>query len=710
MARLLVSLLALLALLAAPAHAQTRVTNPHTMVELLAETAAPAPGTTLTLGVRFTPARGWHTYWENPGEAGIAPRLDWQLPGGARAAPPRFPVPEPYLQSGIMNHVYGGPQTLLVDVAVPAGLGPGSAFPVRLRADYLVCDESICIPETATLALDLRAGAGAPDPEAAPAFAAARAALPRPGPAAALALDGGRLVVAVPGLGPDVARAHLFPLADGWIRYAAPQAASLSRETLRLEVEAASLPERPAPPLAAVLRLERTDGRVEGLVIAASPGPVPAPGTPLAAMVAGPAPATEAAASPAGGTTPALLPALALALAGGLLLNLFPCVFPILGLKALHLARAGTSEAVARREALAYAAGVLAFVGLLGAAILAARAAGAQLGWAFQLTDPRAVLLLMLVVTAIALNLAGLFELRAGRLAGAGEALARRPGTAGAFWTGALAALVATPCTGPFMGAAIGAALVLPPAAGLGVFLALGLGLALPFLVLGFVPALRRRLPRPGSWMERLRRALAVPMLLTALWLAWVLGRQAGVDGMTLGLAAALALGVALWWLGGRQRLGRPAGLAPAGLMLAALAAGLVLVRPAPPAATRADTATAAAPLAATPFSPEALAAARAAGRPAFAYFTADWCITCKANERGVLSDPAVAAAFERAGVAVFVGDWTNGDPAITRYLASHGRAGVPLYVFQHADGRTEILPQILTAARLKALVADPAA
>jgi thiol:disulfide interchange protein len=416
---------------------------------------------------------------------------------------------------------------------------------------------------------------------------------------------------------------------------------------------------------------------------------------------------TPATTAPAG-DTPALAPALALALAGGLLLNLFPCVFPILSLKALHLARAGASEASARREALAYTAGVMAFVLVLGGAILAARAAGAQLGWAFQLTDPRAVLALMLVVTAIALNLAGLFELRLGRLAGAGDALARRDGAGGAFWTGALAALVATPCTGPFMGAAIGAALVLPPAAGLAVFAALGLGLALPFLALGFVPALRRRLPRPGAWMERLKRALAVPMLLTALWLAWVLGRQAGVDGMTMGLAAALALGVALWWAGGRQRLGRGAGLAPVALALAALTGGVVALRP--QAAALIQPAPGAAALAATPFSAEALAAARAAGRPAFAYFTADWCITCKANERGAMADPQVAAAFRRADVAVMVGDWTRGDPAITRYLATHGRAGVPLYVFQHADGRTEILPQILTVSRLTGLVATPAA
>jgi thiol:disulfide interchange protein len=327
----------------------------------------------------------------------------------------------------------------------------------------------------------------------------------------------------------------------------------------------------------------------------------------------------------------------------------------------------------------------------LGATILALRAGGVAAGWAFQLQDPRVILVLLLLVTAIALGLAGLFRLPA--IAGGGS-LAGQGGARGAFWTGGLAAFVATPCTGPFMGAALGAALVLPSAAALAVFGGLGLGLAAPFLLLGFVPALRRKLPRPGPWMERLQRILSVPMFATAVGLFWVLGRQAGVDGMTLGLAAAVALGLALWWLG---RNGRPwLALAPAAL---AICAALLLLRTEPdsPAARRGT-------LAAVPFSEALLDDLRAQHRPVFVYFTADWCLTCKVNEAAVLDRADVADAFRRAGVSVLVGDWTRGDPAIGRFLERHGRSGVPLYLFYRPGAAPEILPQILTAGLVRGI------
>jgi thiol:disulfide interchange protein len=329
----------------------------------------------------------------------------------------------------------------------------------------------------------------------------------------------------------------------------------------------------------------------------------------------------------------------------------------------------------------------------LGAAVLALRAGGSSAAWAFQLQDPRVILLLLLLVTAIALNLAGLFELPT---IGVGGRLASAGGAGGAFWTGALAAFVATPCTGPFMAAALGAALVLPVAAALAVFAGLGLGLALPFLLLGFVPALRRRLPRPGPWMNRLRHILSVPMFLTAIALAWILGRQSGVDGMTIGLASALALGLTLWGVGRGAGDGRLwLRLAPAA---AAAAAGLMLL----PAGGVSQAA--AVPLAGEAFSEERLAALRGEGRPVFAYFTADWCITCKVNEKAVLQRAEVSRAFGEAEVAVLVGDWTGGDAAIGRFLQSHGRSGVPLYVYYAPGKAPEILPQLLTISRVVSL------
>ena len=302
-------------------------------------------------------------------------------------------------------------------------------------------------------------------------------------------------------------------------------------------------------------------------------------------------------------------------------------------------------------------------------------------------------------MTAIALNLAGLFEVNVSA-GNAGHKLASQGGAAGSFWTGALAAFVATPCTGPFMAGALGAALVLPPLAGLLVFAGLGLGLALPFLALGFIPALRRRLPKPGPWMATLRQILSIPMFLTAVALAWVLGRQAGVGGMALGLLASLALGLALWWLGLRQRGGGSFALPLTGGLAAGIAA-LVMVGGMTPTASSIE-----APqgLAAQPFSADRLAALQAAGEPAFVYFTADWCVTCKVNERGALADADVAAAFARAGIKVLVGDWTNGDAAISAFLESKGRSGVPLYLFYDRDGRMTELPQILTPGQLIAL------
>jgi thiol:disulfide interchange protein len=371
-----------------------------------------------------------------------------------------------------------------------------------------------------------------------------------------------------------------------------------------------------------------------------------------------------------------------------------PCVFPILSLKALSLARAGETAAAARREALAYAGGVIATCLALGGLLLALRAGGAAIGWAFQLQDPRVILLLLLLITAIALGLAGLFQLP---VVAAGDRLTRSEGLRGAFFTGALAAFVATPCTGPFMGAALGAALVLPTLGALAIFAGLGLGLALPFLLLGFVPALRRLLPRPGRWMETFQRILSLPMFLTALGLAWILGRQTGVDGMALGLGAALLLGIALWWLG---RGGRWRAL----IVLAVAVAAPPFQLPAEPAAQASQ---AEGPLAAEPFSEARLAELRAARTPVFVYFTADWCLTCKVNERGAMAAAEVADSFRARGIKVLAGDWTRGDPAIGRFLESHGRSGVPLYLY-YAPGRdADVLPQLLTAATLTGLGAS---
>ena len=662
----------------APATAQQPPAR-HMKLALVPESAAPAPGSTIMLAVRAKPDPGWHGYWTNPGDAGVPDRFDWRLPAGASVGSPRYPVPHQLLIAGIMNYVYEGEYSILVPLTVPADAAPGTRLPIAAAIDYLICTREVCVPESAQIATELRIGDGTVEPARQADFDRWRTRLPRPiGSPATFATADGTLRLAIPlPAGVGAAKAYFFPAESGLIDQSAPQTLARTAETLVITTKPGANAAN-AGVMEGVLALD--DGT--GLSLRAARGMVAA------------APTTPSAGGDfAWGT---LLAALGGAVLGGLILNVMPCVFPILSLKALSLARSGIGAGAARREALAYAAGVVLVCTALGAAILGLRAGGAAVGWAFQLQEPLVILALLLLTTAIAFNLAGLFEIGgpgfANRLAASGRG--------GAFLTGALAALVATPCTGPFMGAALGAALVLPPVAALAVFAGLGLGLALPFLAIGFVPALRARLPRPGAWMERLRHILAVPMFLTALALAWVLGRQTGSDGMALGLTAAVVLAIALWWTGRRQAGGRGGVWIPLVPAAAAAVAIAVVVPRSAPASVSASTAAAH-----EPFTEARLATLRAERRPVFAYFTADWCVTCKVNEKVAIARPEVRAAFDKGGVAVMVGDWTNGDAALGRFLETHGRSGVPLYLY-YKPGEEEplVLPQILTPAMLTGL------
>lgn len=661
--RILAVLVGLMTLFALPAAAQQ-----HVAIRLVAETQRPAAGEVVTLAFEATPAPGWHAYWQNPGDAGVGTRLGWTLPAGVTAGELRYPVPQRLLIAGLMNYVFERPFAMLVDVKIPAGLAAGTRLPLKVKTDYLVCTNDLCVPETQTLELALTIGDGAPDPAMRGRFDAWRRALPQPlGATATWQASGGafRLGVPFPAAAP-LGRAYFYPVAAGAVDFAAPQKVTRDGDRLVIETKAA------ATPVSGSIEGVLATGDGRGLAIVAQPGAV--------------APAAEA-----GGMWMAALAAFAGAVLGGLVLNIMPCVFPILSLKALSLARAGETEAGARREALAYAAGVILVCVALGGTLLALRAGGAAVGWAFQLQDPRVIGGLLLLVAAIAFNLAGLFELPTPRFAG-------RSGVTGAFATGALAAFVATPCTGPFMGAALGAALVLPTVAALLVFAGLGFGIALPFLLIGFVPALRRRLPKPGAWMERVRRILSVPMFLTALALGWVLWRQAGSVGLMLALIALLLLALGLWWTGWMQGQGRERAWWPG---LAGIPAALVAVALLHPgAATRT-----AGIAGAMPFSEARLAALRADGRPVFAYFTADWCLTCKVNEKTSIETDRVARAFGKGKVAVLVGDWTDGNPALGRFIEANNRAGVPLYLW-YAPGAREprVLPQLLTPDMLVGL------
>ena len=665
-------LLALLVLIAAPA---LGTTTTHIAASLVAERGAP-PGGETTLAIVMKPAAGWHGYWVNPGDAGLGLALDWRLPRGMSAGALRYPVPQTLLIGGLMNHVFERDYAVLVPARIPATAKTGDRLAIRVKARWLACTEEVCVPEEADLTTELPVGPAPRDPR----FDAWRAALPAPlGAAAHVALAGGMVRLGIP-LPATVTLQdpHFFAADNGVIDYAARQAFSRRGDWLIVELTRTTIAPVAVTAFAGVLRLNRAS---DGLTIAAVPGMVPPAGDPVEAKGA------------------ASLPALLLAaLLGGLLLNVMPCVFPILSLKALSLARAGESEVAARAEGLAYTAGVVLACVVLGGLLLALRAGGEQVGWAFQLQEPAVVVLLTLLAVAISANLAGLYEFAIPGFARGGS---RQGGVLGAFATGLLAAFVATPCTGPFMAAAMGAALLLPLAPALLLFAALGLGLALPFLALAFVPALRRRLPKPGAWMERFRKVLAVPMALTALALLWLSWKLGGIGFAAIVTALAVAVVAVLAAAGIKQR----GGLALGSPLIASLAV-LILVGPVLLHFYPAKSAVAEAGLLdAKPFSEAALARARADGKPVFAWFTADWCLTCKVNENVAIEREATRAAFAKAGVVVLRGDWTRRDPAITRYLTAQGAAGVPLYVWYPAGGGApRQLPQVLTPALLAGL------
>jgi DsbC/DsbD-like thiol-disulfide interchange protein/cytochrome c biogenesis protein CcdA len=645
--------LILLALLLAPAAAQARGIEP----ELVAEGPA-LPGGEVELAILMHTKPGWHGYWLNPGDAGLPMEVDWQLPSGFSVGPLRYPVPTRLTVAGIMNYVYEDDYAILVRLKVPAGAG--GMVPIRASARWLACTDKICVPEQGEFALNLPIG-GVATRDAR--FDEWRQTLPRPlASPAKFAVAGDKLRVAIPlPRDVDVGKPYFFPAEDGPVDYAGKQHFRRLGDSLIAE-----LPRRSGEPKALSGVLALGDGR--GLELGAVPGNVPEGGRAIGET-----------------GSKAVLWAVLAAIAGGVLLNLMPCVFPILALKALHLAKSGGAEREARRDALGYAAGAIIGTAALGAALLAIRAGGTAAGWAFQLQDPRTILILLLLTTGITLNLLRVFEL---------PAMATEALPSDSFGTGALAAFVATPCAGPFLGAALGTALLLPPAASVSIFAALGLGLALPFVAIAFIPSLRRRLPKPGAWMARLQRILAIPMALTAAACLWLLWRLGGSIALQVGIATTAAVVIMLVGAGLMQRKGKQTGYA-ATVVAVAVAAVAVIYMPQPDTRSPREVA------GAEPWTEEAVAMEVKNGQPAFVYFTADWCLTCKANEAAAIDRKDVRDAFEAAGVRVLAGDWTNGDPAITRFLESRGRAGVPLYLWYEPGGDVEELPQILTPAML---------
>jgi thiol:disulfide interchange protein DsbD len=657
------------------------VEQPHSRAELIAERTALEPGRTVTLALRLQLEEHWHVYWKNPGDSGMATSLAWSLPAGFQAGPIQWPAPRRIDVGPLTSYGYEGEVLHLVEIAVPPGAEPGSRVPLRAKADWLVCRE-ICLPASADLALELPVapGATAADARWSAAFAAARSALPvaQSHLKAAAYRSANELVVRVAHAGdmPAVNKLSFFPDREGLIQYAAAQPLTRHADGYDLTLTAAS-------PGAAVL----------SGVLVAEPGLGSARAVEIALPIQpGPPPAETAAAS---GTDLALAGALALAFGGGLLLNLMPCVFPVLAIKVLGVVQQARGQShTLRVHGLLFALGVLISFWLIAGLLLALRAQGTALGWGYQLQSPLVVAALALLFFVLALNLSGLFHLGTRVQAVAGSARLRNP-HADALLSGALATAVASPCTAPFMGAALGFALVQPALDAMLVFTALALGMAAPYVVLCFAPQLMRRLPRPGAWMETLRQVLAFPLYATVVWLLWVLGQQSGVDAVARMLFALVLVAAALWAWTQSGRARRGGRLAARAIAAALLTGALVLGWPDSPGRAPG---VAAAGDAWQPWSEQAVAAALAEGRPAFVDFTAAWCVTCQVNKRLVLQADEVERRFDDLGVVRLRADWTNRDPAITRALSRLDRIGVPVYaLYLPAQQQPRLLPEVLT-------------
>jgi thiol:disulfide interchange protein len=637
------------------------VTSARATATLVSDTDTVAAARPFRIGLRLRLAPGWHTYWQNPGDAGVAPELDLDLSSGASAGPIAWPVPQRIAEGSLMTYAYTG------DVLLPVTITPtpAGATSVKAHANWLVCRD-ICVPEEGEFRLDLPAGTAAPSPQA-PLFAAFDRQTPRPSPWHAVVGQDGTLLVEGPELTPaTVADAWFIPDAQGAIRDSAAQPLTVRQGGFTLALRPGKT-FRMGDGLSGILSVRDRTGQETDVALHAAAGPV--------------------------STSPVMtLPrVLALAFLGGLVFNLMPCVFPVLALKVVGLA--GAARGRARWQAVAYTVGVLvAFAGLC-AALLAARAAGAAAGWGFQFQSPVFVAAMTWLLFAVGLNLSGVYAIGTG-LMRTGQGLAARPGHFGSFFTGLLAVVVATPCTAPFMGVAIAAGLAAPPTVTMLVFLTMGLGLAAPYVALAAAPGLWRTAPRPGRWMEVLRQALAFPMYGASAWLLWVISQEAGPSGVLATVAGLVLLGFAGWVIGITQDeadRGRRVGQSfAAAALLAALAvlSGITVSPAAPNGAAEAG---------AEPFSASRLAALRAEGRPVFVNMTAAWCVTCLVNERVAISSEAVRRAFAEHHVAYLKGDWTRQDPQITDYLRENGRDGVPLYVYYPSHGQPGVLPQILT-------------
>ena len=680
----------------------TPVKTENVEAELVAERTAIVPGEPLTVALRLKIADGWHTYWRNPGDSGLPTTLAWKLPDGITASGIEWPAPRALPVGPLVNYAYEGEVLHLVTLSPAKTLASGSPVTLAARADWLVCRET-CIPEGADLALTLPVDkTSVSDPKWNGPIASTRAALPKPlsgwqasaeGKGATIALK----LVPPPGAA-DPGALHFFAHTDSRIEPSKPQPLARDSGGYVLTLPVSSELSGDFRHVDGVITASKGFANANGASARAATLDVPLAGS----VVAGLKPPLAAApvlnlAPPPAPANMSLVLAIVFALAGGVILNLMPCVFPVLSLKVMGFATHHDSRTTLHAEAVAFAIGVIMTFVALGFALAGLRAAGEQFGWGFQLQSPAVVTALAVLFFVLAINLSGVFEF--GQLAPSGVAgWTAKNRTLDAFGSGVLAVVIASPCTAPFMGAALGYALTGGTLTTLAVFVALGIGMAAPYVLLALFPAWRRKLPRSGPWLARFKQLLAFPLYATVIWLAWVLGAQRDIDAVARLMLALLGIGFALWaWHIVRTGGARPWGLVGA----AALAAAWFVAWPLVVAdvAANANVRTAGAKSEAggwRAFSPTVVNELTAENRAVFVDFTAAWCVTCQVNKQLVLNTDEVKSAFARKNVALVRADWTRRDDAITKALAALGRNGVPVYVLYRPGKEPLLLPEVL--------------
>lgn len=650
-------------------------------IRLLPDKTVLKGGETFTVGIEQTIADHWHTYWLNPGDSGTAARVEWSGIDGIEAAPIQWPIPKKLPLGPLMNFGYEEKVVLLQEITLPENLPEGPQT-ITANIDILVCHE-ICIPESHAASFSINDGR---EPSVS-AIEEARTALPVDmGWATAMSEDNGDLVVTIntdtPSAFAKLDSIELYPEEWGLILNTVETKASKDGSTLTLRHKRGDRAMAEVPVTKLVVVYEDAAGGRKAVRVStlSDAGPLHAD--------------TEQNVS--------VLQALLLAFLGGIILNLMPCVFPVLSMKALSLVQLKDKDAsVARLHGIAYTLGILACFTIIAGVLIALKAGGLQIGWGFQLQHPSVILFLAYLFFVLGLNLAGYFEIDFG-LSNAGQTLTAKSGVGGSFFTGMLATLVATPCTAPFMGAAIGFALTQSSFVALATFLALGFGLAVPYLALSFIPAVRHALPKPGSWMERLRQFLAFPMFLSSCWLIWILSQQVSHMGQFAALLGMVAIAFSLWLWRYRPRhiAGHLLYVVVIVLSLGFVVSTFFTMQP----VGKTIESTANAEQNWEDFSQAKLQEYLEGDAPVFVNMTAAWCITCKVNEKVALATESTQQLFKDKSVTYLKGDWTNQNPEITAYLEEYGRSGVPIYVYYGPRDKAQgvrpepvVLPQILT-------------